>query len=97
MNKQDLINEISARSVIHYDAGVSKVVVAAVLDTLGDVAQKQLTSPGAELTLPGLGKLKAVAKPAHKGRNPSTGEEIDIPARTAVKFSAAKALKDAVA
>lgn len=97
MNKQDLINEISARSVNHYDASVSKVIVTAVLDTLADVAQKQLTGAGTELTLPGIGKLKAVSKPARTGRNPATGEEIEIPAKTAVKFVVAKALKDAVA
>lgn len=97
MNKQELINEIAARSMIHYDAGVSKTVAAAVLDTLADITQRQLAKPGAELTLPGIGKLKAVAKPARTGRNPATGEEIEIPAKTAVKFTAAKALKDAVA
>ncbi len=97
MNKQDLINEIAARSVMHYDAGVSKTVAAAVLDTLADIAQQQLTKPGAELTLPGIGKLKATSKAARTGRNPKTGEEMEIPAKTAVKFVAAKALKDAVA
>ena len=97
MNKQELINEISAHSVSFYDAGVSKVVVAAVLDSLAEIAQRDLVKPGAELTLPGLGKLKAVSKPSRTGRNPKTGEEIEIPAKTAVKFVVAKALKDAVA
>ena len=95
MNKQELINEIAARSTHYHEAGLSKVQVAAALDALSDIAQKQLTS--GELTLPGIGKLKAVAKPARTGRNPSTGEEIKIPAKTAVKFVVAKALKDAVA
>lgn len=97
MNKQELIDAISANSTSHYDASVSKVVVAAVLDTLADIAQQHLTDPGTELTLPGIGKLKAVAKPARTGRNPANGEEINIPAKTAVKFVVAKALKDAVA
>lgn len=91
MNKQDLINEIAARGAL------SKVQAAQAIDSLGGIAQAHLTMPGAELTLPGIGKLKAVAKPARTGRNPATGEEIEIPAKTAVKFTAAKALKDAVA
>lgn len=93
MNKQDLINEINARTSDTY----AKTTIDTVLTTLGDVARLQLTKPGAELTLPGIGKLKAVAKPARTGRNPKTGEEMEIPAKTAVKFTAAKALKDAVA
>ena len=47
--------------------------------------------------LHGIGKLKPLQKAARTGRNPATGEEIEIPAKTAVKFAAAKALKDAVA
>lgn len=94
MNKQDLINEINARTPIN---GLNKAGIDEVLTTLGDIAQAHLTKPGAELTLPGIGKLKAVAKPARTGRNPANGEEIEIPAKTAVKFTAAKALKDAVA
>jgi DNA-binding protein HU-beta len=96
MNKQDLINEIAANGMSHYDAGLSKTVVTAVLDTLGEVAQKQLIKPGAELILPGIGKLKSVHKPARTGRHPKTGEEIEIAAKTTVKFVVAKALKDAV-
>lgn len=91
MNKQDLINEIAARTAL------SKAQATQTVDALGDIAQHQLTKPGAELTLPGIGKLKAVHKEARTGRNPANGEEIDIPAKTAVKFVASKALKDAVA
>jgi DNA-binding protein HU-beta len=46
--------------------------------------------------IPGLGKLVLVNRPARKGRNPATGETIDIPARQAVKFRVAKAAKDAI-
>jgi DNA-binding protein HU-beta len=52
---------------------------------------------GGEVTLPGLGKLKTKQSAARTGRNPHSGEEINIPAKTGVKFVAAKALKDAVA
>ena len=44
-------------------------------------------------TLPGIGKLVVVKRKARKGRNPQTGEEIQIPAKTVLKFRIAKAAK----
>jgi len=96
MTKQELINAINEAVISRYEAGVSKVVIAAVLDTLGGVAQAELQQ-GNEVTLPGLGKLSVKTSAARKGRNPATGAEMDIPAKTKPHFSAAKALKDAVA
>ena len=93
MNKHELINEINARTT----ANLTKAGIDDVLTVLGDIAQAHLANHDAELPLPGIGKLKAVAKPARTGRNPANGEEIEIPAKTAVKFVAARALKDAVA
>lgn len=77
-------------------AEVKQADVEHILKTLGEVAQANLDSPGAEITLPGLGKLKAELRSARTGRNPKTGEAIAIPASTTVKFSATKALKDAI-
>jgi DNA-binding protein HU-beta len=51
---------------------------------------------GGEFVMPGIGKLVKVHRAARKGRNPATGEEIQIPAKTVVKFRVAKAAKDAV-
>ena len=96
MTKQELIDAIKENSTSRYEAGVSKVVIAAVLDTLGDVAQAEIQQ-GGEITLPGLGKLSVQNRAARTGRNPSTGEEINIAAKNVPHFSAAKALKDAVA
>ena len=48
----------------------------------------------AEAVLRGLGKLKATTRAARTGRNPQTGEPVEIPERMAVKFSAGKALED---
>lgn len=90
MNQAELISAIAG------DTGHSKTDVKHILDELAAKATHAL-SQGDEVTLPGIGKLKPVAKPARTGRNPATGEEIEIPAKTAVKFAAAKALKDAVA
>ena len=44
----------------------------------------------------GMVTFEAVEKPERQGRNPQTGEAVTIPARKAVKFKAAKALKEAV-
>lgn len=91
MNTQEMIDAIHENAT-----GLKKTDIMSVLKLQGDVAQATL-SQGNEVTLHGLGKLKPVAKAARTGRSPASGEKIDIPARTAVKFTAAKALKDAVA
>jgi DNA-binding protein HU-beta len=51
---------------------------------------------GYKLVLPGLGKMQVAKSKARMGRNPMTGEAIKIPARKKVRFTANKALKDAV-
>lgn len=97
MTKQDLIDRVhlTALSSKKGNPKLTKSDVAAVLDALTFEATAELHT-GGEVTLPGLGKLTVKARAAKKGRNPSTGEEIDIPAKTVPHFSAAKALKDAV-
>jgi DNA-binding protein HU-beta len=47
-------------------------------------------------TIPGLGKVVLVNRAARLGRNPATGEQIQIPAKRVVKFRIAKAAKDAI-
>ena len=51
---------------------------------------------GGEFNIPGLGKLVKKQRAARTGRNPLTGAEIKIPAKTVVKFRVAKQAKDAV-
>jgi len=91
MNKAQLIEAVSKNST----AEPGKAIVEAVLDGLGTVATTALKA-GDEVTLPGIGKLSVTQRAARDGRNPATGEAIKIAARKAPKFSAAKALKDAV-
>ncbi len=93
MNQAELINAIADAGD---NEGVSKATIKWVLDWQGNIARNALAS-GGEVTLPGLGKLTVKAKAARTGRNPKTGEEIEIPAKTVPHFSASKALKDAVA
>lgn len=76
--------------------GVSKKDVEDVLKTAGIVITAALIE-GGEATLPGIGKLSVTARAARTGRNPASGEPMQIPAKKVPHFSAAKALKDAVA
>lgn len=74
---------------------MSKKDVMALWDVLTELAYSEVKGTG-ELTLPGLGKLVKKNRAARMGRNPMTGEQIQIPAKTVVKFRVAKAAKDAV-
>lgn len=72
---------------------ISKKQSATFLDELAALAYKNAKNT---FTLPGLGKLVLVNRKARQGRNPATGETIQIPAKRVVKFRVAKACKDAV-
>ena len=76
-------------------AGISKKAAADIIDELAAVAYSEAKN-NKQFTLPGIGKLVLNNRKARKGRNPATGQEIDIPAKTVVKFRVAKACKDAV-
>ncbi len=76
--------------------GSRKTDVKALFDALATLATSEVKTNG-EFTLPGFGKLKKTHRKARDGRNPATGAVIKIPAKTTVKFSIGKAMKDAVA
>jgi DNA-binding protein HU-beta len=65
-------------------------------ETLEAIAQLAYKNAKNTFTLPGLGKLVLVNRKARIGRNPATGEQIQIPAKRVVKFRVAKAAKDAI-
>lgn len=92
MNKSELIAAIAA------DTRLAKHNVEIVLDSLARVVSGHLASADphvdAEVTLPGLGKLKATTRAARTGRNPATGAPVEIPERVAARFAAGKALDD---
>lgn len=54
----------------------------------------EFLSRGQDVRLPGLGSFNVRERKARKGRNPQTGEELQIPARKAVRFSPTKALRE---
>ncbi len=74
---------------------ISKKQAKAILEELNSLVVRELKKEGS-LRLAGLGIFRKRKTKARIGRNPATGEEIKIPARTRLRFTAAKALKDAV-
>ncbi len=73
--------------------GISKKQSVQYLEELANLAYKEAKNM---FTLPGLGKLVLVNRAARVGRNPATGEQIQIPAKRVVKFRVAKAAKEAI-
>jgi DNA-binding protein HU-beta len=89
LTKSQLVTELSEK------LGMSKKDVSNFIETLADIACKE-TKKKDSFVLPGFGKLVKVKRKARKGRNPATGEEIMIKAKTVVKFRVGKACKDAI-
>ena len=89
MNKSQLLQYLAEKT------GKSRKEVAEWLDLIVDTAYSEAKKNG-EFTLPGLGKLQKKHRAARMGRNPATGAQISIPAKTVVKFRVAKAAKDAI-
>jgi len=72
---------------------IARVQVKAVFQAVEHIVTKSLKKEG-KIPLGGLGAVKLVDRKARIGRNPATGEQIKIPARTVIKITPAKALKD---
>ena len=89
MNKKELITSISETS------GLNKVdserALNAVISCLTDLLAK-----GDSIVLPGFASLSVKERAARTGRNPSTGQPIDIPANKAVSFKTGTKLKEAI-
>lgn len=99
MNQKDLIEAVriqGARNNEQMLDRVTKKEAEAWLSAVCDIIAAELAE-GGEATLPGLGKLKTDRRAARTGRNPQTGEALQIPAKTVIKFVPAKALKEALA
>jgi DNA-binding protein HU-beta len=73
----------------------SKKIASSVIDEMAGLAIAETKKVGA-FTFPGIGKLVLVKRKARVGRNPATGEPINIPAKTVVKMRIAKACKEAI-
>ena len=86
MNKAQLISAVGDR------AGLSNKMTGACLDALVDVVCEQL-GRGEAVSYPGFLKIARVDRKPRTGRNPKTGEPVDIPATTGVKVQAGSRLK----
>lgn len=89
------MNQVQLVQALKNDSDLTHDQAREYLHRLCDIIHNELCR-GGDVTLPGVGKLSVVGRPARKGRNPRTGAAIDVPASKAVKFTAAKALKDAI-
>ncbi len=89
MNKADIIEKV------HEVLGSSKADADRAVETIISSITSSLKE-GDEVSIAGLGIFSAKVRPARVGRNPRTGEAVQIKAMRVPKFRAAKALKEAV-
>ena len=89
MNKSELIDAIAA------GADISKAAAGRALDSMLDAVTDSLQK-GVGVSLVGFGTFSVKERAARQGRNPKTGETIQIKAAKVPGFKAGKALKDAV-
>ena len=89
MNKKELTQDLAKK----FDLPFSKTndIVTSMLESI----TKSLTK-GDAVTFVGFGSFAVKLRGARKGRNPQTGDAIEIPARKTIKFTAGKGLKDSV-
>lgn len=89
MNKEELVKEIAKKS------GVSQKAASDILSATLEVIEKSVAK-GKKVTLVGFGTFESRKRAARNGRNPQTGKEISIPAKTVPVFSAGKKFKTVV-
>lgn len=89
MNKTELVDAIAKKTDLSKKD--SEKALKAFIDTVADELAK-----GEKIQLVGFGTFEVIERAAREGRNPLTGEKMQIKASKAPKFKAGKALKDAV-
>ncbi len=89
MNKTDLIDKLAT------EVAVPKTKAKEMVDAFIKIVSEGLNDAG-KVSLPGLGNFTKTVRKAREGRNPKTGETIQIAEKAAVKFKAASALNEAV-
>ena len=89
MTQSEVINYFSEST------GMKRAQVKEFFEQLSTLAAREVKSNG-EFVVPGIGKLVKSDRKAREGRNPATGETIQIPAKTTLKFRVGKSMKDSV-
>jgi nucleoid DNA-binding protein len=90
LTKGEVITEIAEY------LGIPKVAVKDVLELYMDTIASDLVIHGRHRLINEVGTLKVVERAPRSGRNPRTGERVEIPARKAITFTPAKRMKEAV-
>ena len=91
MNKKELIDAIAS------DTGFSKTdSKIALYSVISNIEEALCSKEDGNVTLIGFGTFKTARREAREGRNPRTGEKIQISAKNVVKFTAGKKLKESV-
>jgi len=90
LTKKEIVSQLAESQ------NLTKSQAEGVLGFLSDLIQQEI-SQGNELVLPNVGRFSIKSRAARTGRNPRTGETLQIAATSLVKFSPAKALRDAAA
>ena len=89
MSQSEVYNHFAEKS------GMKRAQIKEFFEELASLAMSEVKSNG-EFVLPGFGKLVLSERKAREGRNPQTGESIQIPAKTTLKFRVGKGMKDNV-
>ncbi len=89
MTKAELIDAVAS------SAGVSKADAERTVQAFFDTVVSE-TKKGEKVAWPGFGSFSTTDRPARTGRNPQTGQPVQIAASTAMKFTAGSALKSAL-
>ena len=89
MSQSEVLNHFAEKT------GMNRVQVKEFFDELYNLASREVQSNG-EFLIPGLGKLVKSERKKREGRNPATGETIQIPAKTTLKFRVGKSVKRSV-
>ena len=90
MTKAELVDQIYAKAGLASKAVTEKALNATI------AALSDALAAGETVTFTGFGTFKVSERAPRKGRNPRTGEEIEIPSCKVVKFIPGKGLKDAI-
>ncbi len=89
MSQSEVYNHFAEKT------GMKRAQVKELFEELANLAVNEVKSNG-EFVIPGFGKLVLSERKAREGRNPQTGETIQIPAKTTLKFRVGKGMKDTV-
>lgn len=90
MNKSELI------AAVALETGTTKAAAEETVNAVFGVITEELSTGTGEVKVAGFGNFTKKHKAARTGRNPQTGAAVEISARNAAGFSAAKGLKDAI-